>query len=421
MARTQPHEQQNGGHDAKLVRDACDACHTRKIRCVTPQGGGPCCNCQSKDLACYFLPRYKSGRPRASTPSAEWARDSDHNLNGSVETAVEPELAQGRRRSRPTSDCSEPAWSSNKRHQQGKPSNLQSPPPPPPPPTVSTSSDRSLWGAYQPPSPSTLSPLFINGSPALFTGDLPDLFADHLFEPTPGPPVCPQPRLIEDAHIPRTPTGTPSETLATTPQPTVRRSPPHEPARQGRACEAQFVELLHHCGKLQRLIWAMSPGHLPTPTGESSVGSLESEAGPSDHMSVALENIESSCEVMLEMCDKRAISGHGVRDTTWPMDLASLSLVVTVACKVLQAFNIVLGHRSLRVTSIKGMLLHKKLDLYLTQVRVVMEQIERETQNGPFINKELSESYRCIRKRLAGLYQETHQGADQASMSPGTA
>ncbi|KAK8023360.1 hypothetical protein PG991_006599 [Apiospora marii] len=393
MSRPQSHDQTSGGHDARLVRNACDACHTRKIRCVTPQAGGPCLHCQSKDLSCYFLPRYKSGRPRANAPWTEWAGDSGHsNSNRAVEVVMEPGLVQGRRRSRPSSpDCSEPAWS-GKRHQQKNPSHRQDP--------LGTSSSHSFWGAYQCPSPSsTLPPLFHHDSPVLFASELPDLFGQDLFEqpaptPTPAPPASPPSRLIDVAPVPRMRTGVSNETIETTTQSIARRCPPHEPGSQGRASENQFFVLLHHCGKLQHLIQAMSPVDLPTPAGESTLGTPELQGEAPDHLGEVLERVGSSCEAMLEM-------GR-------PMDLATWALVVAVACKVLQVFNIALSHQSLRVTTIKGMLVHKKLDLYLTQVRAVMEQIERESPNGPHVNKELSESYGFIRKRLASLYQETH-------------
>ncbi|KAK8098928.1 RING-3 [Apiospora kogelbergensis] len=391
MSRPQPQELQSGGHDAKLVRNACNACHTRKIRCVTPENGGPCLHCQSKDLSCYFLPRYKSGRPRANTPSAEWARDSAHNGNGTIEVAVEPELAKGCRRGRPSSDGPEPPWPA-KRHQKMKPSHQQHP--------FGTHYGHNFW--------------------VMFTNDLPDLFADDLFDSSTGPPVSPQPRLIDDAFVPRTRTSSPNDTINISNQSTLRRCPPHETGYLGGACEAQFFALLHHCGKLQHLIRTMTPADLPTPAAESTLGTPEVEGEAPDHLYEVLDSVDSSCEVMLEMCDKRAISGLGAREDAQPMDLANVSLIVAVACKVLQVFNIVLNHKSLRVTSIKGMLIHKKLDLYLTQVRAVMEQIERETQNGPFLNKELFESYSCLSKRLASLYQETHQCADVIGMDLGT-
>lgn len=51
------------------VRNACEECHERKIRCqISPEGG--CCQaCESSGRQCFFLPRYKSGRPRRDNTS----------------------------------------------------------------------------------------------------------------------------------------------------------------------------------------------------------------------------------------------------------------------------------------------------------------------------------------------------------------
>lgn len=45
------------------VRNACEECHERKIRCNIPTEGGSCINCQANERQCFFTPRFKSGRP----------------------------------------------------------------------------------------------------------------------------------------------------------------------------------------------------------------------------------------------------------------------------------------------------------------------------------------------------------------------
>lgn len=49
-----------------IVRGACEACHTRKVRCKLPPEGGPCTSCTTAGRQCFFLPRVRSGRPRAT-------------------------------------------------------------------------------------------------------------------------------------------------------------------------------------------------------------------------------------------------------------------------------------------------------------------------------------------------------------------
>ena len=51
---------------AQKHRDACDACHYRKIRCPF-SGPGACSNCQSFGRVCAFSPRDEMGRPKKST------------------------------------------------------------------------------------------------------------------------------------------------------------------------------------------------------------------------------------------------------------------------------------------------------------------------------------------------------------------
>nr|POE56332.1 hypothetical protein CFP56_50876 [Quercus suber] len=52
------------------VRVACEACHGRKIRCKLSLEDGPCVNCVVGQRQCYYLPRARSGRPRASEAGA---------------------------------------------------------------------------------------------------------------------------------------------------------------------------------------------------------------------------------------------------------------------------------------------------------------------------------------------------------------
>ena len=53
-------------NQAQKHRDACDACHYRKIRCPFT-GPGACSNCQSFGRVCSFSPRNEMGRPKRST------------------------------------------------------------------------------------------------------------------------------------------------------------------------------------------------------------------------------------------------------------------------------------------------------------------------------------------------------------------
>ncbi len=53
-------------NQAQKHRDACDACHYRKIRCPFT-GPGACSNCQTFGRVCAFSPKDEMGRPKRST------------------------------------------------------------------------------------------------------------------------------------------------------------------------------------------------------------------------------------------------------------------------------------------------------------------------------------------------------------------
>lgn len=46
------------------VRDACESCHRRKIRCLLTPGSPACQSCLTSGDSCLFAPRAKAGRPR---------------------------------------------------------------------------------------------------------------------------------------------------------------------------------------------------------------------------------------------------------------------------------------------------------------------------------------------------------------------
>lgn len=53
------------------VRDACQNCHRRKIRCHLIPGNSSCQHCSSNGTACLFAPRARAGRPRRSNADTQ--------------------------------------------------------------------------------------------------------------------------------------------------------------------------------------------------------------------------------------------------------------------------------------------------------------------------------------------------------------
>ena len=58
---------------AAVLRDACDACHKRKMRCP-PDGVGACLNCRRTGQVCQYSPRCEMGRPRLTSPTKKRTR-----------------------------------------------------------------------------------------------------------------------------------------------------------------------------------------------------------------------------------------------------------------------------------------------------------------------------------------------------------
>ncbi|KUJ13192.1 uncharacterized protein LY89DRAFT_154089 [Mollisia scopiformis] len=61
------------------VRDACENCHSRKIRCILEPGSIACRSCSSNGTSCLFAPRAKAGRPRRTHLESHQRRKSSSN------------------------------------------------------------------------------------------------------------------------------------------------------------------------------------------------------------------------------------------------------------------------------------------------------------------------------------------------------
>jgi hypothetical protein len=70
------------------VRDACESCHKRKIRCLLDPGSTACRSCSVTGTSCLFAPRAKAGRPRRTASLNQqrqkltWAQVKEKNTTG---------------------------------------------------------------------------------------------------------------------------------------------------------------------------------------------------------------------------------------------------------------------------------------------------------------------------------------------------
>lgn len=69
------------------VRNACEECHSRKIKCHPTEDGG-CRSCQNNGRLCFFLPRNKSGRPKVGEDGNKEARQSNPGLGTTAAAAA---------------------------------------------------------------------------------------------------------------------------------------------------------------------------------------------------------------------------------------------------------------------------------------------------------------------------------------------
>ncbi|KAK4118272.1 hypothetical protein N657DRAFT_403505 [Parathielavia appendiculata] len=70
-----------------VLRDACDACHRRKMRCPS-EGAGACANCRRTGQVCQFSPRSEMGRPRLNNRAGK--RDQQRRTGKPANTHTQP-------------------------------------------------------------------------------------------------------------------------------------------------------------------------------------------------------------------------------------------------------------------------------------------------------------------------------------------
>ncbi|RMZ79131.1 hypothetical protein DV738_g3495, partial [Chaetothyriales sp. CBS 135597] len=75
------------------VRDACEECHSRKIKCHATIAGA-CRACQNNGRLCFFLPRNKSGRPKVGEDGNKDQKQQADHAAGSTVAAAAAALAE---------------------------------------------------------------------------------------------------------------------------------------------------------------------------------------------------------------------------------------------------------------------------------------------------------------------------------------
>lgn len=84
---TMPSEVRGEVSTGPQVRNACEECHSRKIRCHSTSDGG-CRACQNSGRLCFFLPRNKSGRPKVGQDRQKGSKQANPSIGATAVAAV---------------------------------------------------------------------------------------------------------------------------------------------------------------------------------------------------------------------------------------------------------------------------------------------------------------------------------------------
>jgi hypothetical protein len=188
---------------------------------------------------------------------------------------------------------------------------------------------------------------------------------------------------LPDATSP-SPSGMQTSVSSTTSQQPSDRSDPLSATSK----DTIFVSLLEHCARLQRHIMTMEEDD--STTSDKGTSSMSKKIGMSNGpLREVLEDIDVSCKLMFEMCDEGTSSKSTSAQVNSPPDSASISLITTVAFKVFQICDILFNGQSLKIQSIKDVLLQKRLDFNITQAGIVTSRIEHLTRDNTHISQEL--------------------------------
>lgn len=358
------------------VRNACKACHERKIRCIISAKGGPCRHCQSRGLSCFFLPRYRSGRPSLKAPST-----SEINISA-MPTATQNSSV-------------------------GSHSPTQEDPMRRNPTQINTSNkDGPLgWNWTSPARVFTRRPSSIALSDPEFPTPEYLLENDFILQDSRTGTTFPG---MPDDSFPNIPSSKSSETLfvgldapnltwpATSQHPSDYGSNWDEPCR-----EQEFASLLEHCARLQRHF--QQTRDLATNADPSIPNSTALTSPASNHqLQELLGDIDASCNYLF------GLYGHGVltapdaplgRDP----DCASASLATCIIFKVLHVCDALLDGDGLPNHGLADRLLRKRLDFNITQARIVFSRIERLTQSGRAVAQSLAKQAAAIEERFKSL------------------
>ena len=336
------------------VRSACEECHDRKIRCQTPAEGGSCQACQASGRQCYFLPRYKSGRPRkdSTSPAGSWTRDSSYE-DLSIDLSSPSSFPPSAFDTQYTADSQAAHklfnWPSACTH---FPSPMKIPELDPSSTAFDSFRDHSAFSQQD-----------------IRRGRLPDRLRPSLSEFT----------LNESSR------GS-TATSNTSPSPEKENQP-------GRAGGKEFAVLLEHCTTLQRHSEELREG-----------GSLSANTWTSDNQTQVqwvLKNIDSSCALLFGTFGHLTLNSASEQNAT--VDPALLALTVSTALKIFEVCDLLIQNRIPSVVSLNTMLLLKRLDFNVMQARVAVSHVGQMKQSLSSLTQDANKKAWLIDQRFKSM------------------
>lgn len=358
------HQKQRTAGLQPNVRSACEPCHERKVRCISTFSGGPCDNCQSRRLDCFYLPRFKSGRRPIGNTSLH---DETNNA---------PFVRAG-------SDESQP------RRVRRKPSDV---------PSLEDQNDHFDWSGtstsrHQTPK-ATLPDLDLIVS---------DFRGNNDFIPQDSATTVVFPQSDNHRHSDSALDGLGPLLTFDTPNSTASLNIQQDAAiaKDMKIGQKDFAALLDCCRKLQSHISRAVDTSPASATGELSATTTPASTISSTQVREMLDDVDSSCRTTF------AIFGTFSRPAPqpgWELDFASASLTNALILKVFEVCDHIFSYNILNNHGLDDILLHKRLDFNLTQARVVFSKIYELTQGGALLSKDIAKNASNIEKRfkLAG-------------------
>lgn len=356
------------------VRNACKVCHERKIRCIISAKGGPCRHCQSRGLSCFFLPRYRSGRPSLKAPAT-----SDSNLS------TMPTMTQNSSVSPHSPTQDDPM--------RRKPMEINK----------SNKDDPLGWNWTSP------ARLFTRRSPSIPLSDPEFTTPEYLMEngfslqdlstgtnfpgmPNDSFPNIPSSKSSESQFVGL---DTPTLTWPTTSQhPSDYGSNRDEPRRQ-----KEFTSLLEHCARLQRHIQQTSDLVTYSDLGISSTTTAMTSTVSNNELQEMLGDIDASCNFIFGLYGQGVLSQPEAQ-LGCDLDYASASLATSIIFKIFQVCDTLLDCDILKNNCLNDRLLHKRLDFNITQARIVFSRIEQLTQSGLMVAQSITKKAASIEERF---------------------